>query len=84
MSKNQKNENHKEDEKNMLKKLAIWYLRKKKCSVLIGYKLSGGQIKALNKDAYTYNNVFDNVDYRLSNDKPYKIPEGKFQVKLKD
>jgi hypothetical protein len=62
----------------MFESLAIWYLRKKKRSVLIGYKLEEGQVKALNNKAYIFDNNINNIDYRYSDDTPFEIPEGKF------
>lgn len=64
----------------MFKKLAIWYLRKKKCSILIGCKISNGQVKTLSKDNYIFDMVFNNVDFRLNDDTSINIPQGKFQI----
>jgi hypothetical protein len=65
----------------MFEQLAIWYLRKKNKSVLIGYQLDGGKAKPLNSKAYVYDNRLNSVDYRSQNDKPFYIPEGKFNIK---
>lgn len=62
----------------MLTKLAIWYLRRKKNSVLIGYDLKGGLIVARNNDAFVYNNSLIKVEYRNSDNESLEIPEGKF------
>lgn len=64
----------------MFESLAIWYLRKRKKSVLIGYELEGGKVKCLYNQAYLYDNKIGDIDYRCSNDAPFKIPEGKFSV----
>ncbi|MCY9052485.1 hypothetical protein MOE90_02105 [Bacillus spizizenii] len=67
----------------MLSSLAIWYLRKKKKSVLIGYELKSGCVKALNNHALTYDNVFFDIDYRAPDDSPLVLPEGKCSIKRK-
>ena len=41
----------------MLTKLAIWYLRKTKKSVLIGFEVKSGIYKALNEEHLIYDNV---------------------------
>jgi hypothetical protein len=58
--------------------LAIWYLRKRKRSVIIGYMLEDGKVKCLNNKAYIYDNQVKNIDYRCSDDTRFEIPEGKF------
>ncbi|MEH7714237.1 hypothetical protein RJD11_10045 [Bacillus velezensis] len=64
----------------MLSSLAVWYLRKRKKSVLIGYHIKGGFIKTLNKHALTYDNVLFDIDYRSADDRPIILPEGKFTI----
>lgn len=43
----------------MLTKLAVWYLRKKNVSVLVGYELMGGYAKAINSKTHVYDNNLD-------------------------
>lgn len=62
----------------MFESLAIWYLRKKKKSVLIGYELEDGTVKALNNKAYIYDNRIKDINYYCSDNTPFEIPEGKF------
>jgi hypothetical protein len=66
----------------MFAKLAIWYLRRKKCSILINYEIIGGCIKALGVKNYTYDNKLIGVDYRLRNGEKFDIQEGKFYAKV--
>jgi hypothetical protein len=67
----------------MLTELAVWYLRKKKKSVLINYEINNGVVKCRNNESYLYDNILNNVEYRLSNDKEFVIPDGKFNVSTK-
>lgn len=62
----------------MLTKLAVWYLRKNRRSVLIGYNVKDGCIKAKHNNAFIYDNNLTNVEYRDSDNKPLELPEGKF------
>ncbi len=66
----------------MFESLAIWYLRMRKKSVLIGYELEGGKIKILNNTSYIYDNHINDIDYRCSDDTPFEIPEGKFNIEV--
>lgn len=68
----------------MLSKLAIWYLRKRKKSVLIGYRVVGGKMNAIYNKSYTYDNQLINVDYWYGNGKKLVIPEGEFTIKIKE
>jgi hypothetical protein len=63
----------------LFEKLAIWYLRKRKRSVIIGYMLECGKVKSLNNKTYIYDNQVKNIDYRCSDDTQFEIPEGKFK-----
>lgn len=66
----------------MFKWFAIWYLRKKRCSVMIGCRIMGGHVQPLHKNSYIYDNRFVNVDFLDKNGKKINIPqEGKFSVK---
>ncbi len=62
----------------MLTKLAAWYLKKRKKSVLIGYEIKNGYVRSMNDDAFIHGNELINVDYRTSDNKPFLIPKGKF------
>jgi len=64
----------------MFEKIAIWYLRKQKRSVLIGYEISNGNVKALNNHAFLYDNTLNDVEYRTSDNYPMSIPNRKFNV----
>lgn len=66
----------------MFESLAIWYLRKRKRSVIIGYKLEGGKVKCLYNKAYIYDNYIEDIIYRCSDDTPFEIPEGKFSINV--
>ena len=66
----------------MLTKLAIWYLRKKKKSVLIGYELDKNKIRCLSNSAYIYDSNLNNVDYLCKDGTPFDIPKGKFNVNV--
>ncbi|RST60187.1 hypothetical protein D5F11_009015 [Siminovitchia terrae] len=68
----------------MLAKIAIWYLRKTKKSVLIGFEIKDGYLRSLNNNTLTYDNHLVNVDYRTRDDKPLLLPEGKFSISRKD
>ncbi|GLY11377.1 hypothetical protein [Pseudobacillus badius] len=61
----------------MLTELAIWYLRKKKKSVMIAFKIKDGAVQAINKDTFIYENEFEDVDYFLPNGQMYDIPHMK-------
>lgn len=67
----------------MFKSLAIWYLRKCKASVLIGYDLDGNKIRCLYNDAYIYDNSIGDIDYLCKDGSRFEIPEGKFKENVK-
>ncbi|MCR4362041.1 hypothetical protein NUG13_11950 [Bacillus subtilis] len=60
---------------------AVWYLRKTKKSVLIGYDVKNGSLKSLNSTSYTYESNFTDVDYYNADGKIFNIPEGKFFIR---
>lgn len=62
----------------MLTKLAVWYLRKRKKSVIIGFTIEGGITRPKYNDIFTFDNNFNGVDYRLTDGTPFDIPSGKF------
>lgn len=64
----------------MISKFAVWYLRKRKKSVLIGYEIKNGYVRSMNNDALTYDNELTNVDYRTCDNEPLLIPNGKFSI----
>lgn len=64
----------------MLTNLAIWYLRLKKASVLINYKLTDGEIQQLGRNGYTYDCDFNKTIMKLSDGSIFDVPEGKFYV----
>ncbi|MGY8620256.1 hypothetical protein ACN6A9_01575 [Bacillus safensis] len=65
----------------MITNLAIWWLRKRKRSVMIGYEVIEGAIKARNNNALLYDNTLIGVSYQDSDGKSFNIPEGKFDYK---
>lgn len=67
----------------MFTKLAIWFLQKKKVSVIIGFTIEGKEVKAKSKynDTYTYDNELRGVDYYTTDDRLLVLPEGKFSIK---
>lgn len=67
----------------MLINLAIWYLRARKKSVIIGYKLRKEEIQALYPVAYIYDNDInlDEVSYLDEDGSIFMIPEGKFDTR---
>jgi hypothetical protein len=68
--------------KTLLANLAIWYLRKKKKSVLIGYELDENKIRCLSNSAYIYDSNINNVSYLCKDGTPFDIPTGKFNVNV--
>lgn len=64
----------------MLGKLAIWYLRMRKRSVLIGYELNKDYIRSLGNFSYIYNNEVKGLEYRDVDGEVFEIPEGKFKI----
>ncbi|WP_042426161.1 hypothetical protein [Geomicrobium sp. JCM 19039] len=64
----------------MIEKLAIWYLRKRKCSVLINFNIDSGYFQSLMYKTYLFDNALSNVHHLTADGKPLTIPEGKFTV----
>lgn len=67
----------------MLAKLAVWYLRKNRRSVLIGYNIIGGYIIAKDNNAFIHNNNLIDVECRDSDNKLFDLPEGQFSYRRK-
>lgn len=68
----------------MISRLAIWYLRVRKKSTLIGYEFNGGKMRPLHDVNYIYDNKLTDVDYRSVDGTVFNIPDGKFRsVKYK-
>ncbi len=65
----------------MLTKLALRYLEKRGKSVMINFEIDGGRVQPKKNKVYTINNDFEHVDYRLTDGKPFVIPNGKFYFK---
>lgn len=67
----------------MLRKLAIWYLRKRNCSVLINYIVNEDSIKQKTSDAYIYDNHFGK-DALYLDDKGeiFDVPYGSYEFKV--
>lgn len=62
----------------MFKDLAIWILRKSKCSVIIGCRVDG-DVQFLNNVSLIYDNEF-NGNVLLSNGQEFEVPQGKFNL----
>ncbi|QLI77123.1 hypothetical protein [Bacillus pumilus] len=65
----------------MITKLAIWWLRKRKLTVLIGHDITGGEIKAKSNKVYLYDSNLKDVAFKDPNGIPFNVPEGKFAYK---
>lgn len=69
----------------MLTKLAIWYLRKRKKSVLIGFNIKDGEIQTKNKTTYYYDNQLTDVKIKRLNGEDFDFPyNAKFNIEYKD
>ncbi|GEM02521.1 hypothetical protein SAMN05421839_10629 [Halolactibacillus halophilus] len=64
----------------MLKKLAVWYLRKSNCSVLIGFEIKSGYVRSIKNNTFIYDNELCDVEYRTSDDERLFLPKGKFSI----
>lgn len=65
----------------MITKLAIWWLRNRNLSVLIGHDITGGEIKARFNKVYLYDSIMKDTVFKDSNDNTFNVPEGKFAYK---
>lgn len=65
----------------MITNLCIWWLRKRKVSVLIGYKTYFGTLKQLSNEGYIYDNELNHTNYINPNGKRIHIPDGEFEIK---
>ncbi|MED4399808.1 hypothetical protein [Metabacillus fastidiosus] len=65
----------------MFTNLAVWFLRKRKASVLINIKLNGGTAQQLTRNGFIYDCEFNDNKYLLENGRTFDIPEGKFKVR---
>lgn len=65
----------------MLSRMCAWYLSKRKVSVIIGFEIEDATIKAIQDDAFIYNNTFTDVEYRNPDDSIFEIPNDKFKCK---
>lgn len=66
----------------MISELAIWYLRKRKKSVMIGMLANGGNIQQNNRNGFLYDNHLCNVKYFTADGHRLDLPEGKFHYEL--
>ena len=64
----------------MITKFCIWWLRRKKVSVLIGYRATFGIIKQVNNAGFIYDNHFEKAVYLLPNGDKFDVPGGKFKI----
>lgn len=67
----------------MLTSLAIWYLRKRKLSVLIGFEAIDGQVKPQNNRTFVYDNTLRNTVFKSPDGEVLILPEGKFSITRK-
>lgn len=65
----------------MLTKLAIWYLRKRKISVLMGFTTSRGSLQSDNDVTYLLDNFLMDTAFYDKFGKKWLLPEGKFSYK---
>lgn len=65
----------------MITKLAIWWLRKRKLTVLIGHDITGGEIKARFNKVYLYDSNLRDAVFKDPYGIPFNVPEGKFAYK---
>lgn len=64
----------------MLTKLAIWYLRKRKVSVMMNFYVDDATIVQKSIEGYLYDNSLIDCDYLSSSEKRLILPEGKFHI----
>lgn len=62
----------------MLVKLAIWYLRRKRVSVIMNYRINGGLLKPKQNQSYMYENTFIETEHRYIDNSEMDVPEGNF------
>ena len=62
----------------MITKLAIWYLRKRKVSAVIGFYIDGGHIRPINNRCFLMDNKFMNIKFLKNDGEELDIPRGKF------
>jgi hypothetical protein len=64
----------------MLTKLALWYLRNRKVTVIMNYKVEGGKLTQKTNEGYTYDTDYNDSEIYLSNGNKFNVPEGKFKI----
>ncbi|MEC1349146.1 hypothetical protein [Bacillus licheniformis] len=67
----------------MLTSLAIWYLRKRKQSVLIGFDMDGGQVMSQSNRTFVYDNTFRDTVFKAVDGEELILPRGKFSITRK-
>lgn len=68
----------------MISKIAIWYLRKKKASVIINCQIDNAEVQFLGNKGNIYDNKFNNTLIRLVDGSTLMVPNGsKFNIKKK-
>lgn len=65
----------------MITKLAIWWLRKAKKSVVINYVVTEGELQAKQKQVFIYDNDFTDTVYKDYDGEIVALPSGKFTMK---
>lgn len=66
----------------MLTKLAIWYLRKRKRSVMIGFSVQPYFIQPHNRDTFLYDNRLTDIKFIDYNGDRFVLPEGRFHIQM--
>ena len=61
----------------MLKRIAVWYLRKRNASVILNIKVSDGLIKVKGNQAQIYDNEFNNTKFITEDNQEFLIPDNK-------
>lgn len=64
----------------MFTELALWYLRKKKATVLMNYKVEGGELTQKSNEGYTYDTDLVESKIYLIDGTEFVPPEGKFKI----
>lgn len=60
-------------------RIALWYLRKRKVSVLLNMKIDGGTVQQKTRYSCTYDNELTNVKYLDKDGEMVNLPKGKFK-----
>lgn len=64
----------------MLTKLAIWYLRKRKRTVLMNIRMYGNKVQQISYNGFFYDNDLMNIEMYDTEGNPLHVPQGKFHI----